>query len=229
VAAKAVADIALQTGMRWLGDGFTLSAQADVRKVEWRCAPQVFNLTVFVSLLLCAGSALLWARRDTRIFAIEYGTTTRYSFISSEDGVLFVGRMVGKGFNCGWRVRSMPTNVFGEPADTPAPPGHEFADRVKPGSDEPVVLWNSLAWSSHYYTIHGMNLSTFAWLCLILPAMWSMIRLKAWIGAHRARGILCAQCGYDLRATPDRCPECGTVPEGKTKNPESRLNHYQPP
>jgi hypothetical protein len=43
-------------------------------------------------------------------------------------------------------------------------------------------------------------------LSAALPAAWLLARTR-----RRPEGI-CHVCGYDLRATSDRCPECGTIP-----------------
>jgi hypothetical protein len=46
--------------------------------------------------------------------------------------------------------------------------------------------------------------------CAVMPGV---VLTRAWRRRRRARRGLCRQCGYDLRASPQRCPECGSVPE----------------
>jgi hypothetical protein len=49
---------------------------------------------------------------------------------------------------------------------------------------------------------------------LTLPILWIASLVATCTRAdRRRRRQLCTECGYDLRATPERCPECGAIPE----------------
>ncbi|MDB5174739.1 MAG: hypothetical protein JWN51_3512 [Phycisphaerales bacterium] len=68
-------------------------------------------------------------------------------------------------------------------------------------------LWFSRSRTRYFYMTHKIPLGSLIGFAAVLPAVW-LVRQTL---PARREGF-CAKCGYDLRATPDRCPECGAVP-----------------
>ena len=52
------------------------------------------------------------------------------------------------------------------------------------------------------------------WLLYLLPISALALRTNKALRKRKLKGDgCCTFCGYDLRATPHRCPECGAVPQ----------------
>jgi len=75
------------------------------------------------------------------------------------------------------------------------------------------------------YVFTARGLLPPAWLVVLFwsfPAVVLLAReFKSRRQRERLKHGLCVQCGYDLRFTPDRCPECGSIPPGQNGNQRS--------
>ena len=94
-------------------------------------------------------------------------------------------------------------------------------DKISPdGYSKPMLPYNfsfvskNEGESNSDYVIRLKELSLPLPAIAVLFAVLPLIKVRRWSKEESfARQGHCHACGYDLRATPDRCPECGTIPK----------------
>ena len=131
----------------------------------------------------------------------------------------------------GWRI--VPGRVRGQWNDPPVPVAALPAGTVPPHWPAPPYNGVSFRGGSyldpfdaisvsrgHYFAgtqatpTRVVNVSLYLPLFLTLPVAFAGIWLWARpsLQERRRRRGLCPRCGYDVRETPSRCPECGAEP-----------------
>ena len=105
-----------------------------------------------------------------------------------------------------------------EPWTTDEPGRTRIVARYEHSSMLTFSYWAAPSWSTHAveYAVHY-------WLVTALLGVAPAVRVVAvWRRRRRAAIGQCPTCGYDLRATPDRCPECGGVSAAAGAVPAAR-------
>ena len=173
-----------------------------------------FKFLTAVSVLLWAATGALWMRCSSHTDAIKYSNGLWY-----------------------WEASTVSNGIV----LTTSP--EDDLDAIL-GWRESSIAWPNLnsIWHRHYElswcnrmgfhadttwfsTVHGRYGLTQGrvrryempmWFIWMATALFPAERLLRFVRRRRKRPGYCAVCGYDLRATPDRCPECGTIPTKAT-------------
>ena len=172
--------------------------------VTRRLGRHLFTAAAAVSLMVCVAAATVWASGCHRGFGQVWNETAA----------------VDRPRLCGSLGDGVTVGVI-----TPGPP------------PSPVVSVYRVGFSLTYASAYaGRRLSSFRyrlgtyrgvgvpfWAIIVsgavLPAFWTVSFLRHRRRLSRPTEPLCPACGYDLRATPGRCPECGAMQVG---SPEMR-------
>jgi hypothetical protein len=169
------------------------------------------NVTTVLSLLLCLGTAALWARSYREAQYVGRSAPDGWVGALSVAGLLRFERGGYAADKPGWKYDHYP-----------APAGglwHEVTSRDRHGGRFRDA---GFAYARIDYTGDGRQVRRAVYLPHWAPlaAFAAIPAVRGWRAVRRRRRFrraagCCATCGYDLRATPVRCPECGTIPSAK--------------
>jgi hypothetical protein len=173
-----------------------------------RIRPILLHTTTLLSLLLCAATIALWIRSHTHLDDIDhFSHPQRYWSLRSAEGRLYLQQTWAAGPY--WHQSPRTEYTTGELARLKYAnlPFKWQAAGFAYGHVPILSLSTSMTLTAHVYQApHAF----FALLFALPPALWLRAAIRRRRLRARRAANACPTCGYDLRATPDRCPECGT-------------------
>jgi len=183
---------------------------------------RLFTILWVASLVLLVATCAMWVRTHWRWDSIRYNDANLRSLdLDARTGGYIV------------EMRAWDKGPVGHPNWSYAaylPGTYRFPDRgayLSP-RETPTEDWSLIGVSAGRTMVMIINTTSGAaartntgtWMKIdfrlaaivfaILPVIGLMRSIHRW--RKSLTGGLCQKCGYDLRATPDRCPECGAVP-----------------
>jgi hypothetical protein len=170
-------------------------------------ARRLFSIASVFSLLLCVATASLWIRSHWKSDDVWQFLPRRYFACASFSGTLlfFYEPEDYPAYPVGWAYTNEPTMRFPNRDVTPDGTYHRFA-WLGFGYDPDYSIMTFRGGHTGYrlYLPHWL----FCLIFLIMPVTWFRRR---WRDRWLKREGHCRVCGYDLRASEGRCPECRTA------------------
>jgi hypothetical protein len=166
---------------------------------------RLFTLLSPLSLLLCVGTCVLWIRSYWRADCVSHSDrhTSRVYWLYASRGRVWLGEEDGAILARAPNAVALGLAWSHGPSESPVQCEHN---------------WLGFGWTPApgIWVIEGIAVPY--WFVVVFALIFPSYGVSRWSRSRKSPIGCCRTCGYDLRATPGRCPECGMVPPiGKVK------------
>ena len=179
----------------------------------------LFNGLALLSLLLCVVTIGLWMRSYWRQDAMPFlARPSSTCFLADWRGHVELTRQyVAPAMPSGWGAS---TSTYGYVGNFRQGGGVRGGASCDPHLIAPDEFYFGHTVGLGYTTISPSQIvlgfqiwaAPFWLIVLVFATLPIFVAVRQLRASRRSIRGLCSSCGYDLRATPDRCPECGTIP-----------------
>jgi hypothetical protein len=172
-----------------------------------------FTLLSALSLALCLATVALWVRSHWVMEQISWSGTGGMEWVQTPRGYLQLAF-----FRADWSNRPNSDFRIKYVRDEATPPIN-YLPLMNSEPGDKYLMWERAGFA--WYSRHELRTGNLH-LLLLFP-FWSIVSVLAvlplawtirWSRRREHSLGLCATCGYDLRATPEQCPECGAIAVG---------------